>query len=236
MVAPWCGHCKNLQPHWNAAASRLKGKVRLGKVDATAEKRLAQTYGIQSFPTLKVFPAGQPLDKPLDYEGGRTTDTIEAAALELLRKYPPKKEAIQLTSQTVLNDHCVSKGGICVIAILPHILDSKADGRKKYIEVLEEAAKKNPVYPYYYFWSQAYDHKEFEKYLNLGFGYPAVVVISQSKLKYSIMRRAYTVDSVASFLADLMRGFERLTDYKELPPLRNIEKWDGQDPPANPDL
>ena len=39
--APWCGHCQKLEPEWNQAASKLKGQVKLGKVDATVEKNLA---------------------------------------------------------------------------------------------------------------------------------------------------------------------------------------------------
>jgi protein disulfide-isomerase A6 len=42
--APWCGHCKKLEPEWNEAASKLKGSVKLGKVDATVESSLAQRF------------------------------------------------------------------------------------------------------------------------------------------------------------------------------------------------
>lgn len=48
--APWCGHCKNLAPQWAAAATELKGKVKLGAVDATVHtvtaSRFQVTYGL----------------------------------------------------------------------------------------------------------------------------------------------------------------------------------------------
>jgi len=54
--APWCGHCKKLAPIWDETAEAAKDlSVPLAKVDATAEKSLAEEFEVQSFPTLKLF-------------------------------------------------------------------------------------------------------------------------------------------------------------------------------------
>ena len=41
-----CGHCKNLAPHWAAAATELKGKVKLGALDATTHTVMASKYQV----------------------------------------------------------------------------------------------------------------------------------------------------------------------------------------------
>ncbi len=68
--APWCGHCKSLAPHWASAATELKGKVKVAKLDATEEKSMANKYGIRGFPTIKYFPAGKKdWDSAQEYTG-----------------------------------------------------------------------------------------------------------------------------------------------------------------------
>jgi protein disulfide-isomerase A1 len=68
--APWCGHCKKLEPEYSAAAEQLSGEddVVIGKVDATIEEKLGQRFQIQGFPTIKLFRNGQ----PTEYNGGRS--------------------------------------------------------------------------------------------------------------------------------------------------------------------
>eukprot|EP00243_Klebsormidium_subtile_P002172 TRINITY_DN14160_c0_g1_i1.p1 TRINITY_DN14160_c0_g1~~TRINITY_DN14160_c0_g1_i1.p1 ORF type:complete len:431 (-),score=124.05 TRINITY_DN14160_c0_g1_i1:277-1569(-) len=67
--APWCGHCKNLQPQYDKAATALKGVAVVAAVDADAHKSLGAEYGVQGFPTIKAFIPGQ--KKPIDYQGAR---------------------------------------------------------------------------------------------------------------------------------------------------------------------
>lgn len=40
--APWCGHCKNLKPKFEAFASAVKGRVIAGAVDCTKQEATCQ--------------------------------------------------------------------------------------------------------------------------------------------------------------------------------------------------
>lgn len=56
--APWCGHCKALEPEYEEAAKRIRTTLPntiLAKVEAT-ENEIAGVV-VKGFPTLKWFPA-----------------------------------------------------------------------------------------------------------------------------------------------------------------------------------
>ena len=76
--APWCGHCKALEPEWNEAASKLKGKVKFAKVDATAENGLAQRFQIQGYPTIMYwdYGTGKSAANAQPYQGARDASAI----------------------------------------------------------------------------------------------------------------------------------------------------------------
>lgn len=56
--APWCGHCKQLEPIYEELAQKFEGKpnVIIAKMDATANE--VKKVTVQGFPTIKFFPMG----------------------------------------------------------------------------------------------------------------------------------------------------------------------------------
>ena len=77
MYAPWCGHCKNLEPIYKNLAKDLKQEKNLviAKIDATAND-IPENYSAEGFPTIYFAPANKK-DEPLKYDGGRTLDEMK---------------------------------------------------------------------------------------------------------------------------------------------------------------
>ena len=56
--AAWCGPCRQMAPHFAAAAQQLPD-VRFVKVDSDAAQQASAAYGIRSIPTLVLFKGGK---------------------------------------------------------------------------------------------------------------------------------------------------------------------------------
>jgi len=72
--APWCGHCKKLEPIWEELAEKYKDheNIVIAKMDATTNE--LEDVKIQGFPTIKFFPANS--DVVIDYAGDRGLDAF----------------------------------------------------------------------------------------------------------------------------------------------------------------
>ncbi|CAI5993835.1 unnamed protein product [Closterium sp. NIES-65] len=224
--APWCGHCKNLAPEWSAAARALKGRVNLGQVDCTVEQSLAQRFKIQGFPTILVF--GDDKENPKPYEGPRVASGIESYALELLEQNMPPPEVHEITSQDVLAG--CTDSTICFVTFLPHILDSGASGRNKYLDTILAVADKFKKNFYKYVWAEAGAQPALEKALGVGgYGYPALIALNAKKQRFSPFKSAFEQEHLSEFVRLAARGGRGIEPVESIPEAESREPWDGKD-------
>lgn len=229
--APWCGHCQRLTPEWKKAASELKGKVKLGALDATVHTVMAGRFQVQGYPTIKVFRAGvKDFNSAEDYQGGRTASDIVAYALQLHAAAVEPPEIIELASNSILSDNCNEKP-ICVVSFLPDILDTQAAGRNNYLKILRELGDKYKAKLWGWVWTAANVHPKLEQALGIGgFGYPAMAVVNIRKKVYVGLRGAFSYSGIDEVLKGIAVGRGRTEQLPNgLPTISDVPKWDGQD-------
>merc|ERR1719376_1251704 len=140
----------NLEPHWAEAAEKLKGKMKFGALDAMVHNVKSSEYGIKGFPTIKFFHNGE----VSEYDGGRTAADIIAWAESkaVVNVAPP--ELIEITGANVFDEGC-KEHPICVIAVLPHILDCQSKCRNDHIKMLTKLGEKYKQKQWGWIWAEA---------------------------------------------------------------------------------
>ncbi|XP_019934921.2 protein disulfide-isomerase A3 [Paralichthys olivaceus] len=96
--APWCGHCKTLEPKYKELGEKLADdpNVVIAKMDATAND-VPAPYEVSGFPTIYFSPAGHKMN-PKKYEGGRDVGDFlsylkrEASNPLVMQEEPKKKK------------------------------------------------------------------------------------------------------------------------------------------------
>mmetsp|Transcript_14501 Transcript_14501/g.31028 ORF Transcript_14501/g.31028 Transcript_14501/m.31028 type:complete len:488 (-) Transcript_14501:250-1713(-) len=86
--APWCGHCKKLEPIWNEVAKHYEStpSLVLAKMDATANDVSNKAYVVKGFPTLYFKQAGEG-GEIIPYQGDRS----KADLISFIKKHTTAK-------------------------------------------------------------------------------------------------------------------------------------------------
>ncbi|XP_054991300.1 protein disulfide-isomerase A4 [Sorex araneus] len=144
--APWCGHCKQFAPEYEAIAGALKESdppVPVAKIDATTESALASRFDVSGYPTLKILKQGQ----AVDYEGSRTRDEIVAKVKEVTQPgwKPPPEVTLVLTADNF--DSVVADADIILVEFYAPWCSHCKKLAPEYEKAAKELSKRSPPIP-----------------------------------------------------------------------------------------
>ncbi|KAJ3616954.1 hypothetical protein Zmor_008919 [Zophobas morio] len=232
--APWCGHCKQLAPHYELAAKRLhekNSKVRFAAVDATVNSKLATKYDIRGYPTILIFGADK-TKSPNPYTSGRDADSLVEAALSLEASTGTAAEVTELISEAIFMEYCnPEKQVICLIAILPHISFTEAKGRNRYLDAMKQVNEEMRGKPFRFLWTEVGKQSSLEQSLHLdGVMLPTMVALSLKKLKYTRYTRAFDTEHLRDYCQHLLIGMSEASNFDpKLLKINSVAPWDGKD-------
>lgn len=127
--APWCGHCKNLEPTWNELANSLEydPSVSISRIDCTQYRSICQEFEVKGYPTLLWIVDGKKVEK---YSGSRSVKAFkdfveEKTEIELKEDEEEEEDVAKVEEIGVLQlsggsfNHAVEKGTTIVKFFAP---------------------------------------------------------------------------------------------------------------------
>ncbi len=79
--APWCGPCRMISPALEEVATRLRGRIKLVKVNVDDNPGISARFGVQGIPTLLLFREGQLVDRSVGARGAEQLQQWVESAL-----------------------------------------------------------------------------------------------------------------------------------------------------------
>ena len=139
--APWCAHCKRMEPVLDAIAPKLEGKMAIGKIDCTKHKSICNDHNVKGFPTLKYSIDGN----LFDYDGGRDDKSLVAFAEKMSS---PAVTHIRRLEEATKFAHSEADNGVVFLG------SSKSSENPKMKQVFMNVARKNRVSAYFLWLNQ----------------------------------------------------------------------------------
>lgn len=230
-VAGYCGHCQRLKPEYYAAAKKLEGTgIRFVTIESPDNPQVSQRFGIQGFPTIKVFGPGPKDDATaMNYEGPRDAEAIAEYATSTFESLggQVKVEISELLDQSIFEKTC-GKQKKCVIVFLDDLLDTTAAKRNANLDVIRTVAKKARHMPF--LWSSANAQPKFEEAFQLSFGFPAVLMLREGPNgeKVAFVHRGKFLEEEISAFVSAPRALSSGLTVK-WPTIEKVkEPWDGK--------
>jgi thioredoxin len=79
--APWCGPCRQMEPHLKRLSKEYEGRVHVWKINADAEPELMQTLAVIGIPTLIGYADGKRVFRKTGSQSGKALQGLFEAVL-----------------------------------------------------------------------------------------------------------------------------------------------------------
>ena len=232
-VRPNCSFSRKLKRQFEETGSRLVGEfAKAVWVNLELAPDLVEVYDIQNTPTIMIFPGGEKAhEQAYKYTGDRVGNEIAAAVLKEVDKTGKKKQVDQVLGMQSFESKCRGYNHVCVIGVLPHISETGASGRNKYIDLLRRMQTIFRGSTYSFLWVEAGAQPNMEDAMKLDFGFPTLITFTLDRTAFSVFKGSFSDKGISTYLHSVASG---ATSNHVLPymfPVSDTEQWDGKDAP-----